>query len=1009
MENESRTMQPHSFPNHKRNGGISLLKLLQNYFKYDCGMQPIPDFGKIYSATLMDYLLKSWRCIVKKPVCLILIVIILLILGCSGNSPDLQKDSNTNPISTSEKVDSSAYYPNVFGAWKIHLDGKNLSAEIIPSRNSQKIGDIYDSDLSQFLTVSPCADCLAITRVIMDREYNLRMDFRMRHPFSNLSARPDLHAFDVRLIFITPAQFDQFPDIKIMKTDGTEEGASPGLWYMIDPDGWTSHYDDLVTDERYFIGGTDIPGNINPFIRYFEDYAVTGFDPFHPDGQNVMAVGGNYETKTAIFSNYTMWEYGVDLYAVADVAYGQSAKLANRQNPQYYLPAFHRTEAWRVEYWIENNTIEYENPATSADIVFQVFDWQQGATVDPNYPNPSNKSGIPKSSNVAKIELSIPDLQDELVVATVPESGNGSPSDPLQYRLHVTNTNEASGSITGLLAVRDELYGQTGRIPVPQSPVGFPYETKDILDYSMYQIIFVNMPIQPHDPQEFKDELQIERKYRFTYGPEHQIFAQFFMDPGGIKFQYRWDYDYDGVTFDIDGSGLPSPEFEFTGTGVKHVGLRVRTNSVPPRQYIYDIPIYVEGPGFDKTIDTPGDHLDATYLSNNQAVAISGDRYYVAYTSEASGKRQVWLAVGDSAGSFTSSCITSSNFYASYNPSMVVVEDGVHDGVYVVFVSDDATHTGDLFSIYGNLYGSGFDIAHIKTVSEGSLSSAKEASLVYKDGSLYAYYEYWTGLGETDIVVSSSDDMGQIWTYHGKVNANAGVLESSPVAIYDPEWGVKKFYVVWEDYRDVANRGIDLYMASSSNGLDFSNETNISTFPDNTNEIAPSMTFHKSQLGIAYLAMNASTGLKNVYLKVADPNASLYFDYKIYSSLPNSYHTYPAVGTTCYGRFLVAYGVWDKTTHATKAFITEVKTDGSTVYWYDNDLYEIDAGTITSPDPSIFPGIASRSVAKNSATESLVVFTNYTNGETISPSPFNMYLGDVEAVQFISYSDETYP
>ena len=945
----------------------------------------------------------------KNLILFILIPVMMIFLGCSGNNPALPEDNGENSTPASDKTNSSAWYPGVFGVWKIHLDKINLSAEIVPSRNSRKIGDIFDSDLSQFLTVSPCADCLAITKVIMDSDYNLRINFRMRHPFNNLNARPDLHGFDVRLIFITPAQFSQFPDIKVMKPDGTEEGASPGLYYLLNADGWTSHYDDLVTDERYFIGGTDVPGNINPFLRYFEDYTVSDFDPFHPDGQNVMAVGGNYETKTAIFSEYLMFESGVDLYAVADVAYGQSATFANRQNPQYYLPAFHRTEPWRIEYWIENNTLAEEDPATSADVVVQVFDWQQGATVDPNYPNPSNKSGIPESSNVTKVELSIPILQDELVVATIPESGSGTPSNPLQYRLHVTNLNGGSSSNVGLLAVRDELYGQTGRIPVPQSPVGFPYETKDILDYSMYQLIWINMPIQPHDPQEFKDELYIEKDCRYTRGPEVHINGIFFMDPSKSKFQYRWDYDYDGVTFDLDGAGLPSPEFDLVGTGVKHVGLRVRTNSVPPRQYIYDIPIYVEGPGFDSIIETTGDQLDTTYLSNNQAVAISSDRYYVAYTSEASGKRQIWLAIGNSEGTFTPTCITCSNFYDSYNPAMVVVEDGVHDGVYILFVSDDATHTGDLYSIYGNLYGSGFDIAHIRSISEGILSTADEASLVYKEGALYAYYQYWDSINGNDIKVSSSDDMGQVWTYHGRVNANAGATESSPAAIYIPEWGMRKFYVVWEDYRDVPNRGIDLYMASSSNGLDFSNETNISTFPDNTFEIAPSITFHRYQIGIAYLALNAATDLKHVYLKVVDPYSKLYFDYKLYSSLENSYHTYPAVGTACYGSFIVAYGVINETTNVTKAFITEVRTDGPAVNWYDNDLYQIDVGTLTSPDPSIYPGIASRGVAQNSATESLVVFTNYANGETISPDPFTMYLGDVEAVQFISYNDAMYP
>jgi len=58
----------------------------------------------------------------------------------------------------------------------------------------------------------------------------------------------------------------------------------------------------------------------------------------------------------------------------------------------------------------------------------QVFDWQHSATVDPAYPNPANPGGLRESSKVASLEVYLPYLISNPVVATIPESGNGTPS-----------------------------------------------------------------------------------------------------------------------------------------------------------------------------------------------------------------------------------------------------------------------------------------------------------------------------------------------------------------------------------------------------------------------------------------------------------------------------------------------------------------------------------------------------------------------------------------------------
>jgi hypothetical protein len=405
----------------------------------------------------------------------------------------------------------------------------------------------------------------------------------MRHPFTNINTRPDLHGFDVRAIFIIVYPYYSAVPLKMTKPDGSEEDIKyPGGW-ILNADGYTSHYDELIDDPRYFIHSENAPANINPYLRFFESWSTGTFDPKAPTGYNVMPVGTSTYERTAVIWGWTSEK--MYLYIVADVAYGQSAVLANRTNPQYYLPAFNRTEPWRVEYWIENNNLTYNDPNSTADVVVQVFDWQHGATVDPSYPNPSNPSGLRESSKVTGVELSVPALMTNPISATIPEAGTGTPSDPLQYRFTVRNELQFPASyVDGFIAVRDQLNGAvspSGRIPIPVSPSGFPYETSDIRDYSYYGDIRINIPNLSYSVP-YNGELWLASTNLFDDWSV-SIGATFFMDDSHKKFQYRWDYDYDGVTFDVD-SGKeeyrPQSANKFRsseGIYLRNGGLRSRT------------------------------------------------------------------------------------------------------------------------------------------------------------------------------------------------------------------------------------------------------------------------------------------------------------------------------------------------------------------------------------------------------------------------------------------------
>jgi len=942
-----------------------------------------------------------------------LMLLLFLLTSCSKSSNPLTpgqmelNGSDENPVVVADSQMPVNPYRGVFGAWEVNVDVENLTAEIIPARNAQVIGDIYDADLLQFLTVSPCANCIRITKIAIEDWY-LEMDVGIKHPFDNITARPDLHGFDVRLMFIYGDWTDEITGINVMLPDGSEVVADVPINTLVNADGFTSHFDSIVTDERYFIGGSDVLGNINPFLRYFQDNTVSEFDPHAPSGQNVMPVGSAFETRTAQLSSWGC--EGLKLYLVADVAYGHSATYLNRPDPQYYLPEFHRTEPWRIEYWNENNNLDGANPASTADIMVQVFDWQHGATVDPDYPNPDNLSGISQSSNVSQLELLLPALQDDPIIVDTPESGTGTPQDPLTYRLQVTNEKGSNYTFwSGLLAVRDELYGQTGRMPIPVLPAGFPYDTEDILDYTYYNLVYVNNPNSAsYYGLNINGELDIDNDDLYAQYVNTILRPRFFMDPGGKRFQYRWDYDYDGITFDDDGGGNPSPRIEFTEGGIHNVGLRIRTNSVPPREYIYTIPITVNGTVFEGDIDsTVMEKKDCTSYNRSAAIGWSSDYYYCAFTSEATTiKRDVWLAVyNTSTGLFTSHNLTSALSVDCSHPAITVIEDGEHDRVVVVFNIINGLGEWHFYSTWGNLDGSNFLGAHITSLGTTRVINAY-ADTVYQYEKIFAYY--WSTPNpfiEGNIEIAYSSDYGESWNIHPTLIESASKCKFAPIVVYSTR--EPRTYVMWEDCRDSGTNGTDLYIARSYLGLNFETPINISNFIGDVDEKDPEAVACSSKIAIAYLADPDGVGNDEVWVKLLDVYDELYVDFKVGYASATVDCLRPSIGMAVDNKMAVAYLSYNTVSEELTSYVSELESYGGFFDLRQWPIYSESAGTIDSTGISYNygPGVICRSLLKNDAYETFAIWTGYNHGSEKVTTPFTMYFGDIEGISVIRNGD----
>jgi len=479
---------------------------------------------------------------------LIILVLMVIFSSCSGGSksPVIPSDETNNnaPISSEELVITNAsdvLYADAsrataykaFGIYQVVLDPKSLTAEITPSRKSQSIGMTFDSDLTQFLTVSPCTDCLGIYGIRLIPPDQVEIGFGVKHPFADIAKRPDLHGFDVRGIVLAKGNWN-FPLTQVALDATTSAAARANVTLVANPDGYTHHFDELASDPNYFDPPRNYDANINPFRRYFTNGNYTTFDPNNPSGYNVMKVGANWELQEYIF-NIGSSPDPIDFGFIVDCSYGQSATFQNRTSPYYFLPEFNRKEAWKID--VEQVAGKLQSGDTGSSVTYkaEVCDWQAGLSADPNYPDIANLDGIKAKSEVALLSIEIPAVSG-LVENTTPISGTGTLSDPYIYNLTAENSEgAAAGWYYGIIAVRDDLQGHQGPIAIPETPAGFPYAGPEIYDYSTYSIFKVRVYGSPptFDPS-------------FTY-PSNPMegelvpFGITVIEPDGDDITIRWE------------------------------------------------------------------------------------------------------------------------------------------------------------------------------------------------------------------------------------------------------------------------------------------------------------------------------------------------------------------------------------------------------------------------------------------------------------------------------------
>jgi hypothetical protein len=150
-----------------------------------------------------------------------------------------------------------------------------------------------------------------------------------------------------------------------------------------------------------------------------------------------------------------------------------------------------------------------------------------------------------------------------------------------------------------------------------------------------------------------------------------------------------------------------------------------------------------------------------------------------------------------------------------YDPVLAIVEEGANAGIYVAFVC----RNGDdkyIMSSFGNPYSGGFPAGNIKTITSvsGLTTTVNQPCLVTNGTDLIVYYHRFRAIPTiTDVIrVSKSTDFAQTWSMPASVDGTSD-SENNPSAIYFSR--DHRYYVAWDDGRNLSTNGRDIYLAYS--------------------------------------------------------------------------------------------------------------------------------------------------------------------------------------------------
>ena len=528
----------------------------------------------------------------------------LIICGCSSGhqpvTPDSLNQDNANvaitinsmPVFVSDiSLDGSPLEGmGALGVFQLEINPSDNSAELISLRQSALTDVLEVVDITNFLQLAPCTDCVKIQSISLDIDGNIVVSIGIKHPFGagdplkppSGKNRADLHVFNVEGIVVSDAPATQFGLLN-QSTAGFE---------LINADGYTGYLDAVLDD----IFPTD--ATVHPYITHFDDYSAGNFDPSNtmgfesvtdppPSGNLVMAMGCDYDYQDYVFN--LSGEPTSFIYAVGCTYAVSAASKQDRFTPEFRIPQHNKKAASEVSLHIITNNLAGEDMLSTAAIEVHVVDISHGVAAG------EGLNEMFADSSVDDIFIDIPSVMTSMLIldGNNPASGTGhDPSDPLVYEGTITNTAGATeGTYAGLIKVSDTytpglntsslLNNMDGikRVEPIQNPLEGLFAISEFATYQTFSIYVMTGNDPPVAVLETDPDPPLITQYMTI-----DLIATSSYDSDGTVDLYEYDFDWDGVpaNFTADDSnttGLITSE-SYDTEGFYTIGLRVTDNEL---------------------------------------------------------------------------------------------------------------------------------------------------------------------------------------------------------------------------------------------------------------------------------------------------------------------------------------------------------------------------------------------------------------------------------------------
>jgi len=542
----------------------------------------------------------------------------LLALACNASAPNTPASTTAEltptlppqlvgslelPVGLIPHGDGLSSGSGILGVWQGRVASDGLTTlEPVAGRSGAALGDVYIVNIDEYMGGGFCGDCVRVAGMGRPTHDPVKGDtveviFEARHPIPLPPELPtpgpkdrlDLHVHDVQAILIAEGNNVFTTKTKLIRGENVLRPAvrlNPSL--LVNADGYTSQLDPDI--DNYYPTNS----NVHPYKILFEDPTNGNYNPAiapingypdlrNPTGHNVMPMGAGY--RATPFQFFVAPNSVREFVMVVSCSYGISAQgrgtdIGKRMNPRYFLPLFNLKEPWKVKAEVISNNLIGSAATTSAQVRFQVWDWQQTAQVDPIFNGgSSNLNRIDRPSKLRSAEVEVPSLGFSKILTTADFSGNGQESTPLTATVTINNAAlAAGGDYWGLVAIRDDLDNIESNVRAFGKDLSTIYQLRD---FSTYQTFLLTVAPAPNPPVAI---IQTTPSPAVSDAQIPIIFdgsASF--DTDGSIVSYAWDFNYSGNPQNFQSMATGAVvNYAYPVPGVYTAALAVTDNNSPP-------------------------------------------------------------------------------------------------------------------------------------------------------------------------------------------------------------------------------------------------------------------------------------------------------------------------------------------------------------------------------------------------------------------------------------------